>query len=71
MNAPDHTTDGPGPHAPAEPIATEPRARRHTGGGTVLLTRRELAKALGYSERTIDRITRSRTIPSIRMTTRG
>ena len=47
--------------------ALKPKAPRKTGGGDVLKTREELARATGWSKRTIDRLVASKTIPHIRV----
>ena len=63
------TKDGPRPMAAAKPLTENPepaKATRKSGGGTVLLTRHELARALGYSVRTIDRLTAGKVIGHIR-----
>ena len=46
---------------------TEPaKATRKSGGGSELKTRQETAAALGYSVRTVDRLTKAKVIPVIR-----
>lgn len=46
----------------SEPV----KATRKSGGGSELKTRQELAAALGYSVRTVDRLTVAKVIPHIR-----
>ncbi len=43
-----------------------PKATRKSGGGSELKTRQELAQALGYSVRTVDRLTKAKVIGHIR-----
>jgi len=49
----------------ANPKTTTPKPRK-SGGGSELKTRQELAQALGYSVRTVDRLTKSKVIGHIR-----
>ncbi len=51
-------TDGPGHKASAKP--------RHTGNGTLLATRQEMAAKLGWSVRTLDRMVKARVVPHVR-----
>jgi excisionase family DNA binding protein len=42
-------------------------SNRKSGGGELLLTRKELAKKLGCSPRTVDRMVAGKCIPAIRI----
>jgi excisionase family DNA binding protein len=53
---------GTGPIKQPEPA----KATRKSGGGSELKTRQELAQALGYSVRTVDRLTKAKVIGHIR-----
>lgn len=76
MNTPQDNKDRPRRRAQAKPGRVNPgtgniepqpeRKPRTSGGGEVLKTRQELAGALGYSVRTVDRLTAARLIPTIR-----
>lgn len=62
-------TKGPRLTAAAKPRTENPepaKATRKSGGGSELKTRQELAQALGYSVRTVDRLTKAKVIGHIR-----
>ena len=61
--------DRPRSTSTAKPRTENPepaKATRKSGGGSELKTRQELAQALGYSVRTLDRLTAAKVIPHIR-----
>lgn len=41
--------------------------RRRSGGGELLKNRREMAQAAGFSMRTLDRLTKARVVPVVRI----
>lgn len=56
----------PGQVNPGTGTFKTPKATRKSGGGSELKTRQELAQALGYSVRTVDRLTKAKVIGHIR-----
>ncbi len=63
------TKDRPRSTSAAKPRTENPepaKATRKSGGGSELKTRQETAAALGYSVRTLDRLTAAKVIPHIR-----
>ena len=57
-------TKGPRTEAAVEPGTETPKPRK-SGGGELLATRREMAGKLGWSIRTLDRVTASKIVPVI------
>ncbi len=62
-------TEGPSSTSAAKSRTENPEAAktpRKSGGGSELKTRQETAAALGYSVRTLDRLTAAKVVPHIR-----
>lgn len=69
MNTNTKPKDRPRSTSAAKPRTENPepaKATRKSGGGSELKTRHELAQALGYSVRTVDRLTKAKVIGHIR-----